>query len=224
MSVSEHLQINLEEYDALIGGFVPGYATMIATAADALTLIDNPAPHILDLGIGTGALSARCLAVRPDATLTAIDSDPEMLAIARSRLAQHPRVTFMEGSFLTTPLPPCDAMVACISLHHVRTEREKRELYVACRRSLSPGGLLINADCFPAKDPALAEKQRLGWLAQLEQRYTAEEAQNYMDTWAGEDTYIPLEDELAWLRDAGFRPEVLWLADGFGVIAARNPA
>ncbi|MEO5510822.1 MAG: class I SAM-dependent methyltransferase [Longimicrobiales bacterium] len=224
MSVASHLQINLEEYDALIGGFVPAYDVMVATAADALMLFDNPAPHILDLGIGTGALSARCLDVRPDATLTGIDSDAEMLAIARSRLARHPRVTLIDGSFLTTTLPACDAIVACISLHHVRTEREKRALYVACRRVLSPGGLLINADCFPAKDEVLAEKQRRAWFAQLEQRYTKEEADSYMNTWAGEDRYVPLEDELAWLRDAGFQPEVVWRAGGFGVIAARNPS
>ena len=75
MSVASHLHIRLEEYDSRIRTFIPGYEDMIAAAAQALAALDVPAPHVVDLGTGTGALAAACLRVRPEARMTAIDAD-----------------------------------------------------------------------------------------------------------------------------------------------------
>ena len=65
MGVASHLHIRLEEYDSRIRTFIPGYEDMIAAAAQALAALDVPAPHVVDLGTGTGALAAACLRVRP---------------------------------------------------------------------------------------------------------------------------------------------------------------
>jgi tRNA (cmo5U34)-methyltransferase len=220
MGVAGHLSIRVEEYDSRIRTFVPHYEHMIATAAETLGLLDVASPRVLDLGVGTGALAARCLSVRPDARLIGIDLDPAMLEMARARLAVGD-VELRVGSFLETELPACDAIVACISLHHVSKSETKQRLYAACRRALAAGGLLVSADCFPARDVALAARQREQWLAHLEGFYSRDEAVGYLESWAHEDTYFPLEDELEWLRAAEMRPEVVWRADGFAVIAAR---
>jgi tRNA (cmo5U34)-methyltransferase len=224
MSVAGHLSIQVEEYDSRIRTFVPHYEHMIAVAADALRLLDVTEPTIVDLGIGTGALAARCIEARPNARLIGIDSDPAMLAMARARLAGDPHVELRVGNFLREQLPPCDAIVACIALHHVPTGEAKRVLYTECARALKSGGLLVSADCFPAKDERLAARQHAQWLAHLEQFYSPSEAVAYLESWADEDTYFPLEDELGWMKDAGLQPEVLWRAQGFAVIAARRKA
>lgn len=219
MSVASHLRIELDEYDQKIRTFVPYYETLLAQIAGALTLIDASAPTIVDLGIGTGALSEACLAVRPDAHVIGIDADPGMLASARARLEGRGNIELRTGSFLDDLLPVANAMVACIALHHIRDTQTKREFYASAYRSLVPGGLLVSGDCFPGSAEPLASQHRARWLAHLEQRYTPEESSAYLDAWAGEDTYFPLRDELAWLSEAGFVTEVLWRSDGFAVVA-----
>ena len=62
MSVAAHLGIRLQEYDLRIRTFIPGYDEMIDAAAAALDDLDRSAPLIIDLGIGSGALAAQCLA------------------------------------------------------------------------------------------------------------------------------------------------------------------
>jgi tRNA (cmo5U34)-methyltransferase len=221
MGVAGHLGIQVEEYDYRIRTFVPHYEHMIATAAETLRLLDAATPTVVDLGVGTAALAARCLAVRQDASLIGIDADPSMLQMARSRLAAHGGVELRVANFIETALPPCDAIVACISLHHVHTPEAKQRLYASCSRALKAGGLLVSADYFPAKDDALAARQREQWAEHLEQFYARAEAVDYLESWAHEDTFFPLEDELDWLRQAGLHPEVVWRAHGFTVIAAR---
>ena len=223
MSVASHLSIKVDEYDARIRTFVPYYELMLATIADALRLIGRESPTIVDLGVGTGALAAQCLAVRPAARVFGIDVDAAMLEFARVRLGARPNVELSVGNFLETPLPPCDAIVACVALHHVSTPKAKQTMYAACARALRPGGMLISGDCFPAIDAHLAARQRKQWLQHLEQFYSPAEAEGYLQAWAGEDTYFALEDESAWLRGAGLQPDVLWRADGFAVLAARSP-
>jgi len=220
MSVSEHLGIDLAEYDARIRTFVPYYEEMLRIAGESLRFVPVPEPGIVDLGVGTGALAGACLEARPGAELVGIDSDPGMLTAAALRLAAYARVRLLEGDFLQSDLPRCDAIVACISLHHIRTPGEKKTFYAKCRAALRPSGILVTADCFPALEPRLAAEHREAWLTHLERAYSRPEAEAHLASWAEEDVYFPLESELAWLREAGFGPEVLWRMDGFAVLAA----
>jgi SAM-dependent methyltransferase len=222
MSVATHLRILVTEYDARIRTFVPNYERMIDTVAETLRFIDETSPTILDLGVGTGALASRCLDVCPHAHLIGLDIDPEMLELARTRLLHHDRVDLRVGDFLREELPPCDVMVACISLHHVPIPDVKRNFYAACHHALKPGGLLVSADCYPHRDARVAADQHQQWLAHIEQSYSRAEAEKYLACWADEDVYFPLADELAWLQGAGFATEVIWRVGGFAVVAARR--
>jgi SAM-dependent methyltransferase len=133
MSVASHLGIKLSEYDQSIRTFIPDYEEMLGVAAAAVPARTRT---IVDLGIGTGALSARCLESAPNARIAGIDMDPAILSLAAQRLGD--RASFTIGTFLRTPLPPCDAVVASYSLHHVRTRSAKAALYrsrPATRRS-----------------------------------------------------------------------------------------
>jgi ubiquinone/menaquinone biosynthesis C-methylase UbiE len=221
MTVSSHLHIRLEEYDARIRTFIPRYEELLDAAAQSLRALDTGSPHLVDLGTGTGALASRCVGVLPHATLTAIDEDPDILALARKRLSDHIEASFVEGSFVHRALPRCDAIVASLALHHVRTAAAKRELYERCRAALSPRGLLISADCHPSADERLATLERDAWRAHLLQSYSAQETTSYFDAWAAEDVYFVLPDELELLRASGFAPDVVWRQGCFAVICAR---
>ena len=53
-NVRNHLRVEIEQYDAMIRRFIPGYETMIAEAAREVAA-SSPA-LVLDIGAGTGAL------------------------------------------------------------------------------------------------------------------------------------------------------------------------
>lgn len=224
MSFADHLRADVEEYDERIRTYVPHYETMIERVAGALRCLEGEVPTIVELGVGTGALAERCAGVVGSARLVGVDADEEMLRLAEARLSESPSVELVHGNFLEASLPPCDAVVACLALHHVRTASEKRALYRSCADALRPGGLLLSADRFLARDRSLAEAEREAWLAHLRRTYTPAESEDHLAAWAEEDFYFPLLDELGWLEEAGFVSGVIWRADGFAVVSGRRRA
>ena len=218
MSVAAHLGISLTEYDQRIRTFIPHYEEMLDAAAAALD------PHtrvIVDLGIGTGALSARCLGTVPRARTVGIDEDAAVLSMAKRRLGR--KATLITGNLESASLPRCHAVVASFALHHIRTKIAKARLYRRVLKALRPQGVLINADCCPALDPTLAEKGWLAWRAHLRSNYSPAQAAAYFRAWAREDVYFPLNVERHMLKTAGFDVDVAWRRNAFAVLVARKP-
>jgi tRNA (cmo5U34)-methyltransferase len=184
----------------------------------AAAAIPSSARTIVDLGVGTGALSSRCLAAVPRARTVGIDLDPAILALAQRRLGD--RGSFTTGSFLRAALPPCDAVVASFALHHVRTRSAKAALYRRIRAALNPRGLFVIVDCQPAADATTRRTQFEAWVTHLRRAYAAAEAKAILRSWSHEDVYVPLDAELALLRSAGFGVELLWRRGAFAVIRA----
>jgi tRNA (cmo5U34)-methyltransferase len=185
---------------------------MLATGVELLAALAPPTAHVLDLGAGTGALSAAVLSGLPGARVTLLDVDTEMLDEARRRLAPFAgRVGFREASFLD-PLPAADAVVASLALHHVHDLDVKTDLYRSVHEALARGGVFLNLDA------AITEGARLNaltldrWAARMaEHGMTDAEARCHFAAWAAEDRYFPLDEELAALRRAGFAEvECFW--------------
>lgn len=217
MSVASHLGIAIDEYDRRIRTFIPRYEEMIDTAARATS---RRARVIVDLGVGTGALAARFLERSPRARIIGMDVDVEMLALAARRLPA--TATLVRANFLRAALPRADAAIASFALHHVRTRDAKARFYKRLRAALTPGGLVVSADCHPDGDRAAAAAQRDEWLAHLRQSYAPAEAASLLDSWADEDVYQPLEVEIALMQRAGFTVEVVWRWQGFAVLRGRR--
>ena len=227
MSVAAHLRVTPSGYDRRIRALLPHYDELIAEAARALPHASRPIGLIVDLGIGTGALTRACLAHAPRARVWGIDEDADMMAMAQARLRSPrrsvsgggARVTLVPGSFLEVPLPRCDAIVASYALHHIRSRRAKASFYRRCRRALRPGGVFISGDCFPSSTKAGAAEELNRWLAHLTKATGSRaRARRIYDSWADEDTYVPLADEIELLTRAGFRVDVPWRRAPFAVV------
>jgi tRNA (cmo5U34)-methyltransferase len=213
MSVASHLGIDIREYDARIRTFIPDYEEMLEVAAAA---VPARTQTLVDLGTGTGALAARCLAAAPRARVVGIDGDPDILKVAARRLRG--RATLACGSFLRVPLPPSDVVVASFSLHHIRTRPAKAQIYARIRRALRPRGRFIGVDCYPATARAVARLQHDAWKAHLRRAYSPAKATALLEAWSHEDVYVPLETEIRMLERSGFRVEVLWRKGSFAVL------
>jgi len=217
MAVGAHLGIDIAEYDRRIRTFIPDYEEMLSVAASCIPL---EASAIVDLGVGTGALAAACSRVARSARVMGIDADEGMLQMARQRLG--PVATFIVGDFESVTIPACDAVVSSLALHHVRTEDAKIRVYGRLHAALSKCGKLMVVDCQPALDRGIRDRQFATWREHLMKSYTAEEADGFLATWAKEDHYVPLEQELALMRGAGFAVEVVWRKGAFAVICGNQ--
>jgi len=211
-SVKRHLDVDADGYDVQIRRLIPHYNEMISTGVEVLQALAPADAHVLDLGGGTGALSAAVLDGLPGVRITLLDVDPDMLAEARRRLEPFAgRVAFLERSFLDQ-LPAADVVVASLALHHVHDLEAKTALYRRIRDALSPGGVLLNVDA------AVSEGTRLNQLVfdRMAERMgdhgiSDAEARRHFAAWAEEDRYFPLDAELGALRAAGFdEVECVW--------------
>ena len=224
MSVAAHLKIHLAEYDRRIRTFIPHYGELLDAVAASAALGRTRGGLIVDLGIGTGALAARCLRAMPRATIYGIDADEAMLNVARRRLGQQgARHRFVAGNFARLPLPRCDAIVATLALHHVKQVAAKRRLYRRCFAALRPGGVLASGDAMPSRAPALKRAEIAAWIAHMRRTYAAPAARGFLAAWAGEDRYMPLALEVQLLESAGFRVDVPWRRAPFAVVVGTRP-
>ncbi|MEU2631270.1 class I SAM-dependent methyltransferase [Kitasatospora sp. NPDC007106] len=106
-----------------------------AQAAVRWALEPAPGPRVLDLGAGTGKLTAGLLA--PGAEVVAVEPDPAMLAELRRSL---PGVRALRGSAEAIPLPDAsvDAVLAGNAMHWFDMAVAGPEI----ARVLAPGGVL----------------------------------------------------------------------------------
>lgn len=211
-SVKRHLDVDADAYDVQIRRFIPYYDDKLATAVELLAALAPADAHVLDVGGGTGALSATVLRALPGVRVTLLDVDTDMLAEAQRRLASFgDRVAFKEGSFLD-PLPAADAVVASLSLHHVHDLGRKTEVYRAIHDALAPGGVFLNVDAAVTDSPRLRALVFDRWAAEMAAHGIADsEARAHFAAWAEEDRYFPLDAELGALRAAGFAEvECFW--------------
>ena len=148
----------------------------------------------------------------PTAHVEIWDTDPAMLVTARERCARFgERVRYVERSF-TDPLPACDAVAACIALHHVKDLKVKGGIYKNIFAALKPGGIFVNADTAVCVTPALRDHAYRLWADSMRPHGIGEkEAYAHFASWAREDYYPPLITELRLLAEAGFaEPECFW--------------
>lgn len=107
----------------------------------------KPGDRVLDLGTGTGSVAIRAAGqVGPAGKVTGVDISPDMLAVARRRVAEsgHTNIDLREGRAEQLPAPDgsLDVLLASLSLMYV-VDRPvaAREM----RRVLRPGGRFVAA-------------------------------------------------------------------------------
>jgi tRNA (cmo5U34)-methyltransferase len=220
-SVSSHLGLNIEEYDRIIRTYIPHYEESRGVQLELLAAANIPAhSRIVDLGGGTGSLAEAILERFPASSVLVRDIDPRMLSLSRTRLARFAdRVELSHGSF-TDPLPPAGAVLCAFSLHHIPALREKAEVYRGIRKALRPGSVFLNTDAVSGPFwPSLRED----WAAFMAgQGFTLEQAYGNLDSWAAEDTYFSVHQELGAMTQGGFEaPECFWRRGPIAILGAR---
>jgi SAM-dependent methyltransferase len=160
----------------------PGYAL----AAVRWALSPAPGPRVLDLGAGTGKLTAALAAA--GAEVVTVEPDPAMLAELRRGL---PQVDARQGSAEAIPLADAsvDAVLAGHALHWFDMAIAGPEI----ARVLAPGGVL--AGLWNVVD------DRVGWIAGLERAggSAAVGPRDKLSSWRAETSgmYLPRDGAAA---------------------------
>jgi len=134
------------DYDQGRRRLLPGIDDFYGEALGLLRFEPDAALRMLDIGPGTGLLSAMVAAAFPEARITLSDISGEMLAVARERLSEGGRFDFVEADMVTQVLPErLDLAISTLAIHHLDDD-EKRNLYRRIHGALRPGGVFVNTE------------------------------------------------------------------------------
>jgi tRNA (cmo5U34)-methyltransferase len=124
---------------------------------------------VLDLGAGTGLLSAMVMERLPGGRLHLVDVSDAMLARARERFsgAADSNVSFEVRDYAHGSLGgPWDVVVSALSIHHL-DDGAKRSLFARVFEALRPMGLFVNAEQVLGPTPAAEARYRRLWDEQV---------------------------------------------------------
>jgi tRNA (cmo5U34)-methyltransferase len=183
--------------------------------------------RILDLGAGYGALAAAILEDRPNASAVCIDGSEEMIKLGHERNGKFKgRMEFVRGTldapgWLSLVAGPFDAVISARALHHL-THEQRRRLFRDAHGLLRSGGCFINADNFKATSEELRghyRRMRQRWIDGPTGNAAGDEPQSAKTRLPHGAHYNGLmEDELSWLRAAGFQDvDVFWKFTNYAV-------
>ena len=199
------------DYDRSRRQLVPCFDDFYGAALELLPFPPDAAPRILDLGAGTGLLSALIRDRWPNAELTLVDIAPKMLELARGRFdAADSRVQFELADLSTLVFErEYDAVVSALAIHHL-TDEHKADLFKRVYGALAPGGVFVNAEQILGETVAIDKGFWDTW--DREARALGATDADIEDAWLrmAEDRCATVEAQLGWLRDAGFRDVDCW--------------
>ncbi len=135
-----------ESYDRLQPVLSPPYEKGLEMIVDLIPFDPEAAFEFVDLGCGTAEPALRVLQHFPQATGTCIDSEPEMMSMARRKLAGLAgRAEVLPGDMTRCQIPGCDVVLSAKAVHHVPPDHLSA-LFAKVRGALRPGGCFILFD------------------------------------------------------------------------------
>jgi tRNA (cmo5U34)-methyltransferase len=157
----------------------------------------------LDIGCGDGRLDEQMLARYSRATAVLLDGSPVMLESAKERLSAYPGRVETVHADLSAPgweraVPrPVHVAVSTIAIHNLRDPRRIRALYAELYELLEDGGVFINLDYTRPAAAVIRDLSR--WAG-------TDPDQGPASVSSGGGSPGTVEEQLVWLREAGFSP------------------
>ncbi len=210
-----------ESYDQDRSRLIPDFECLYGWA---VALIPEGADRILDLGAGTGILSAMMRQRFPSASLHLVDLSDAMLAQARQRFKDDGLVTFQTADYAVAPLGgPYHAVVSALSIHHL-SDDGKRGVFQRCLDLLLPGGVFVNAEQVLGPTPKLERAYKQHWLRGIRELGATDQQIAESLFRQQQDRCATVEEQMRWMAEAGFEDVDCWFKSGrFATLAGTRP-
>ncbi|MGI0156246.1 MAG: class I SAM-dependent methyltransferase, partial [Thermoplasmata archaeon] len=138
--------LEAHRYDRTARASMPGYSDLHRTLIWGIPFVPTRSFRLLELGVGTGTLTAQILDTFPQAQVTGIDLSPRMISHARAKLRPHrDRVELIAGDLGAFKEGTYEVVVSALAIHHLR-DADKWRLFRRVYRSLPSGGYFGDAD------------------------------------------------------------------------------
>lgn len=212
------------DYDRLRRQLVPNFDDFYGTALERIPYMQDATFRVLDLGAGTGLLTAMIGVAFPNARLTLADISAGMLARARERFVDRDDVDFLTLDLEREPLTGrYDVAVSALALHHV-TPANLVGVFRRVYDVLASGGIFINADQTLGTSAANEQIYQQAWEAAVRKQGATVADIHAANERMKADQTASLEDQLRWLREAGFADVDCWYKRyRFAVYSGRKP-
>jgi tRNA (cmo5U34)-methyltransferase len=205
MSIQKIFDAGADLYDGQRRRVIPCFHDFYQTVIDLIPFGQDTLFSFLDLGAGTGLLTAFILDVFPEATATLIDVSVNMLAKARMRFSSNKKLDFLIQDYAETALPGrYDVIASAMSIHHLQGE-EKKPLYQRAFDALTCEGVFINADLIKNETDKTERKYQSMWMDWIKKAGLSEEELSKVIARMELDKPSTLSVQLQWLREIGFR-------------------
>lgn len=163
MKGEEHFHDCPDAYENLIVRIVPDARTFFGTVA---SFVPGGKISVLELGSGTGYVTEMVLRASPTATITCIDMDHAMLAVAQKKEMLR-GVSFLEGDFREVwPEEQFDIVLTSLCLHHL-PDPDRAAVLKRIYKTVRPGGVFVNGDVFRGATPEEEEADRRLWRHEM---------------------------------------------------------
>jgi len=160
----------------------------------------------------------------PQAHIHLMDVSAPMLERARQRLGSDTNVSFELADTTTAALGgPYDSIVSALAIHHLE-DAAKKALFAKIFAALRPGGSFVNAEQVAGPTAEIDRRYKELWLEQVrEAGATPDQIADSLYR-QQDDRCASVEDQLDWMRDAGFTDADCWFKDNrFAVLSGTRP-
>ena len=233
--IRKHFEEEAAVFDSTIVRIIPYYREMIDILVSSLPFGNDESFSVLDLGCGTGTVSARILGRFPNASVTCLDIAENMLEMARLKLggildAESRRETKGSAEFVSADFASwtCgkkyDAVVSSLALHHLLDDESKKAFFGKAAAMLVSGGAFRNADVVLSADAGFQAMYLAKWREFMLRSVPAEEIDSvWFPSYERQDRPAVLMDQCRWLSDAGFDAvDILWKYCNFAVYGGKK--
>jgi len=225
MSIKEIFDAGADQYDRQRRMVIPCFNDFYQTAIDLIPFNGSDSFKFLDLGAGTGLLTAFIISVFPNATVTLMDLSEKMLEKARERFSSNKRVNFLIWDYSHSTLPEeYNLIVSAMSIHHL-SDNEKKSLYQRAFDALKREGAFINADLVKGETDNIEQKYHDMWMNWIQEAGLSEHELSGIIDRMKYDKPSLISDQLQWLREIGFQDvDCYYKYFNFAVYSGRKEA
>lgn len=203
--ISRQFSLIATDYDKDRPKFIPCFNDFYdKCTAIITTLIGNHRPRILDLGTGTGLLTAFWAQYLPRAEFDIIDGSDKMLDIAGLRFEGMENIHLINGDY-TKNIPDrrYDAVISALSLHHIDRD-VKPQLYKKVYEVVNDNGLFVNYDQFTMDSVEMERVVENDWYKAIKEAGTDEEDFQKMLKRRELDKETTVQEEINLMSKVGF--------------------